>query len=100
MLPRTVQVETGVVRPGIVSDPFISGVDMGRFGVLRLIREMAFGLCSSNLPAALRGPVLPWAARRGRIATETRRSPSGRRARVVTALRGAPSRWLSSPAPA
>ena len=52
MLPRTVQVETCVVRSGVVSDPFISRVDMRRLGVLRLIGEMTLRLRSTNLAAA------------------------------------------------
>lgn len=107
MLPRTVQVEPGVVRPGIVSDPFISGVDMGRFGVLRLIGEMALRLRSSDLPAALwtafilrtalRSAVLFRTGSGRRVATEPGRSASGRWAGVITALRRATLLLLSSP---
>ena len=100
--------ETGVVRPGIVSDPFISGVDMGRFGVLWLIGEMTFGWrrttalhtalgSASFLRPPLSSALLFRTACGRRIAAETRRPPSGRRAGAVTALRRATLLLLSSP---
>ena len=107
---------TGVVRPGIVSYPLVSGMNMRCFRVPRLIREMAFlrrivVLCTALGSAsflrsalssavlfrpALSSAVLFRPARGSRIAADALRPASGRRSGVVATLRRATALLLSA----
>jgi hypothetical protein len=80
---------------------------MRRFGVFRLVREVTPLRCptllwtplwcSTLLWTPLWRPVLVRTACRRRVAAETRRPASGRRAWMETALRRAAALRLSSP---
>jgi hypothetical protein len=91
VLPRMVQMETGVVRTGVVSYPLVSGVDMRRFGIFRLIGEMTFGWRTTSPHTALRGAFLFRPALRSAVLLRT-----GCGRRIAAEARGTPE-WAEGP---
>lgn len=98
MFPGAVDMVAGIVPAGIVPDPLVSLVDMRRFGMPGLVREVTLWPAAALLRSARRAALLRaigrlriaallWAIGLLRIAAKRLWTARGRRAGVITALR-------------
>jgi hypothetical protein len=86
----------GIVPPGVVTDPLVSFVNVRRFRMSGLVREMTLRRGATLLRSARRAALLR-AIGRLRIAAKRLGTASGRRARMITTLRRSAAFCPSAP---